>query len=77
MKNRSCPHLSVLFFFFFILCPSPSPSSTVIGAEKCIDSKKDGPSALTQQTDKQTNSLTGGSCEAAVGSTGVVFDDNA
>ena len=38
--------------------------------------QKDGPFKLTQQTNKQTNSLTGGSCEATVGSNGVVFVDN-
>lgn len=41
----------------------------------CTLIERDRPS--THWHNKQTNSLTGGSCEAAVGSTGVVFDNNA
>lgn len=77
MKNRWCPHLlcSHLNLFFFVLCSPLSPSNN--RSWKVHWFKKDGPFKLTQQTNKQTNSLTGGSCEAAVGSAGVVFDDNA
>lgn len=39
--------------------------------------RNEEPLTLTHHMSKQTNSLTGGSCEPTVGSTAVVFEDNA
>lgn len=81
MKNGWRAHLPVLISTFYLssahLLPHAANRSWKVnwfrGEKK---EKKDQPRRHNKRT-KHTNSLTGGSCETAAGSTGVFFDDNA
>lgn len=59
----------------FVCSPALSPPNN--WTWKAHRFRNGEPLTLTHHMSKQTNSLTGGSCEPAVGSTAVVFEDNA